>query len=385
MRLRRSTRSSSCTSTLNGRISVVLSIVAMSASVSDRRMHRPRSSRSHVRRTWRRPKATLSKPQVPVKRSNKIATNGSVYRLGRGQILLKLTSRGGDRWAREAEASRRLSRAWLLRRSRAGNSARRHRGRRAGAYRRGRLRGLGRVLFRRERALPPSDLEADGPGMARASRPRRRVPADRGHVHAVRVARDVRGLGGARDDDRLDGSSRRNAVEALLVSGAEMALGCDRRRARLGECGCVLATPQGADTRARTGRGGRIPLHAGRGSLRLPAARSLPAGVRVPRALPRADPRSGGLPVRGNRLLRPAEGVAPRRETAPKIPSPYEPEGPQGLGKKTVACRHLRVKAQAPIGNDVAVPGRTRRVTLEQARRIAVRAQLLDGSARGVL
>src|SRR5205809_95039 len=30
-------------------------------------------------------------------------------------------------------------------------------------------------------------------------------------------------------------------------------------------------------------------------------------------------------------------------------------------------------------------PGRTRRVTLEQARRIAVRAQLLDGSARGVL
>src|SRR4029079_5878610 len=62
--------------------------------------------------------------------------------LPRGQILLKLTSRGGDRWAREAEASRRLSRAWLLRRSRAGNSARRHRGRRAGAHRRGRLRRL---------------------------------------------------------------------------------------------------------------------------------------------------------------------------------------------------------------------------------------------------
>src|SRR5512132_897112 len=44
-------------------------------------------------------------------------------------------------------------------------------------------------------------------------------------------------------------------------------------------------------------------------------------------------------------------------------------------------------ESQGPsaIGNDVAVPGRTRRVTLEQARRIAVRAQLLDGSARGVL
>src|SRR5207247_5495446 len=37
------------------------------------------------------------------------------------------------------------------------------------------------------------------------------------------------------------------------------------------------------------------------------------------------------------------------------------------------------------IGNDVAVPARTRKVTTQQARRIAVRAQLLDGSARGVL
>ena len=36
-------------------------------------------------------------------------------------------------------------------------------------------------------------------------------------------------------------------------------------------------------------------------------------------------------------------------------------------------------------GNDAAVPATTRTVTTEQARRIAVRAQLLDGSARGVL
>src|SRR5205823_1850273 len=107
------------------------------------------------------------------------------------------------------------------------------------AHGRGSLRGLGCILFRRERALSPADLEAAGPGMARAARPRRRLPDDRRHLHAVRVARDVRGLGSACPDDRLDRSYRRDALEALLVSGAEMALGRDWRRAWLGERGRV--------------------------------------------------------------------------------------------------------------------------------------------------
>ena len=45
----------------------------------------------------------------------------------------------------------------------------------------------------------------------------------------------------------------------------------------------------------------------------------------------------------------------------------------------------LGLSRRRQAGNDAAVPPRMRIVTAEQARRIAVRAQLLDGSARGVL
>ena len=77
----RSTRSSSGTSTLNGRISVVLSIVATSTSVSGRRnydLDESRPSRQENAATIQRGPSQM--PQLPVKplsRSQQIATTPS--------------------------------------------------------------------------------------------------------------------------------------------------------------------------------------------------------------------------------------------------------------------------------------------------------------------
>src|SRR2546423_2390192 len=76
MRLRRSTRSSSGTSTVNGRISVALSMVAMPTSISGRRTYdldSPRPSRQINAATIQ--PLTLSKAAVPVNGVRQIATN----------------------------------------------------------------------------------------------------------------------------------------------------------------------------------------------------------------------------------------------------------------------------------------------------------------------
>jgi hypothetical protein len=54
------------------------------------------------------------------------------------------------------------------------------------------------------------------------------------------------------------------------------------------------------------------------------------------------------------------------------MPSPYEPEGPQGLGNQTLAGRHLRVKTQVPTGG----PGAKCRRNRSHAARIPSAARL---------
>jgi hypothetical protein len=71
------------------------------------------------------------------------------------------------------------------------------------------------------------------------------------------------------------------------------------------------------------------------------------------------------------------------------MPSPYEPEGPQGLGNKTFAGRHLRVKAPSadrPLRSEVSKKPITRRsYSFGRAARpcvceVSIRAVLLPAS-----
>src|SRR5581483_3555070 len=126
---------------------------------------------------------------------------------------------------------------------------------------------------------------------------------------ALRAARHVGGLGRARPGDRLERRAVRDRAEAVLAADAQVALSRDRHRTRLGRSGRVLAAAQAAGPSPRARRLRRFVLHGGSDRLRAAAAEPLATGLWLPRALSRAHGRRGGLPVRGDRVLRPAARV----------------------------------------------------------------------------
>ena len=135
-------------------------------------------------------------------------------------------------------------------------------------------------LFRRQRSLPPSDLVAEHPLLARAPRPRRRVPADRRNLHALRPPRPLARLGDSGPCGRLDRRRRGHRAEGVLAEGAQASLGRDRDHARVGRRRRHLAAPQAPRRRARPRPRRRCVLHAWWRS-------STPAGdpTRTPRVL----------------------------------------------------------------------------------------------------
>src|SRR4051812_39308088 len=94
-----------------------------------------------------------------------------------------------------------------------------------------------------------------------------------------------------------------------------------------------------------------------------------------------AAEREGKARARGRERLEPERREHPRRAGVPGIRDHERLALMQGNEPRRLLCLSRR----SQDGNDAAVPPTTRIVSPEQARRIAVRAQLLDGSARGVL
>src|SRR5262249_53463182 len=81
--------------------------------------------------------------------------------------------------------------------------------------------------------LPPADVGAENARLARATRPRGRVPADRRQLRALRAARPLGGLGGARARSRLDVCTVGDSGQAVLAPGAVVVIGRARARSRL--------------------------------------------------------------------------------------------------------------------------------------------------------
>jgi hypothetical protein len=164
----------------------------------------------------------------PQRRGVAFASVGVPFRLAAGTPLLSRARvrcrRGSCATACEAEATRRLSRDRLLRGCRDRSGTDRHGRAREGAARRRDLRDLRRRLLRCERALPSTDMAPAGACLARPARPRRGLLADRRYVRAVRLDRDVEGLGDPGPCDRVGRSAPRKHPEALLGAGAEVAV-----------------------------------------------------------------------------------------------------------------------------------------------------------------
>src|SRR5215510_848264 len=81
-----------------------------------------------------------------------------------------------------------------------------------------------RGLFRCQRALPPSELEAGCARSSRAPRSSGRLHAHRGHLPSVRTARDVARLGRADAGGRVGWRAHRDPLEPRLAPRSQTAL-----------------------------------------------------------------------------------------------------------------------------------------------------------------
>src|SRR5581483_7840804 len=110
---------------------------------------------------------------------------------------------------------------------------------------------------------------------------------------------------------------------------AEMG-GCDDGPgARMGRRRRVRTAPEAPGAGSPPAPGRRPSVFGGRDRLRTQAPGPGPAPLRLSRALPRPDARGRGLPVRGNRVLRPAARLI---EGAPK-------PGQEAVGRRSTQPR----------------------------------------------